>query len=406
MNIRMKAVFITAIIFTLVIIGFISVAFKYLAEARDHEMSYRSHELAELVVAVVADPLQEQDYRRIRELTERLVSHEDVSYITITKGPATVAHMRNADATTQGVTVSTEEILVNGQNIGMVTLGYRNHYADNMASPIGRFIILGTIGLGILAIVTIYILMMSITRPLRKLHEVSANGEPSSLNVFYNDEIEQTVKEVNALRSRMDASYNKLQSSLRDQQMSVHEAQALEERNQAVYNASLDAIIVADDQDTIIEFSPMAEQLFGWDRDEVLGRRIAETIIPEAMRSSHIAGMQHFLKTGEGPVLNQRIELTAVRRSGREFPIEISISSAKTRSGYIFISYIRDITQRRLQESDNAILHYAYQHAPPSLIADSQGHISGVNEAFCALTGFKKRGHAWRETTHADRQPR
>lgn len=353
-------------------------------------MSYRAHELAEIVVAVTEAPLIDNNFRRIRELSSRLTTHEDIAYLTIMHGDDNVvAHHRNPDSNEQGITVATESIQADGEIIGTVSLGYRNHYADNMASPIGRFVIFGTIGIGILAIVTIYLQIVAITRPLRKLHEVGTNGEHSKFKVFFNDEIEQTINMVNALRERMDNSYSKLQTSLRDQQLSVHESKAIEERNHAIYEASLDAIVVADDQDNIIEFSPLAEMLFGWERDEVLGRRLADTIVPEQMRAQHIAGMQHFLKSGEGPVLDQRLELTAIRRSGREFPVEISISAAKTRDGHIFVSYIRDISKQKRNEEKRKLFKYAFEHSPPSLIADGKGHITQANPAFSELTGYR-----------------
>ncbi|USH01395.1 PAS domain S-box protein [Grimontia kaedaensis] len=390
MNIRARAVLYTAFIFTAVILAFITLAFGYLADARKEEMNYRAKELAELVSVTFEIPLLEKNHTIIRDMTDRFVAHEDLTYLTIDQGDSLIAHSRSLDTPKDGITVVIKEVEGDEGRLGTVIVGYRNHYSDNMASPIGQMLIWGTSGIGLFAIVVIYILLYSITRPLRKLHQIKKNGEPTSrFSLFDVDEIETTVNEVNQLRKKMDRSYNKLQSSLRDHEFFHQQTRILEERSQAIYHASLDAIVVVDDQDTIIEFNPMAEQLFGWSRDEILGLRLAETIIPERLRESHIIGMQHLIKTGEGPVLDQRIELPAMRKSGREFTIEISISSAKTKNGYIFVSYIRDISLQKAREEERQQTVQAFEMGFPMLIADAKGHIVRINQAFSDMLGYK-----------------
>ena len=77
---------------------------------------------------------------------------------------------------------------------------------------------------------------------------------------------------------------------------------------------------------TIQGWNAQAEATFGWRRDQVLGRSLAETIIPLRHREAHLNGLRRFLATGEGPILNQRIEIDALHREGHEFPIELTIS--------------------------------------------------------------------------------
>ncbi len=124
-------------------------------------------------------------------------------------------------------------------------------------------------------------------------------------------------------------------------------------RLQSTFEVSLDAIVVADDQGIILDFNEAAEKVFGYARDEALGAQMAELIIPGHLRDAHYAGMERFNKTKEPRLVGQgRIEITALRKSGEEFPVEISIGQAQDHRGTIFISYLRDITERLAAEKD------------------------------------------------------
>jgi len=130
---------------------------------------------------------------------------------------------------------------------------------------------------------------------------------------------------------------------------------ASEERTRLIVDRAHDAFIAMDVAGVITDWNPQAERIFGWSRAEALGCRLAETIIPAQYREAHSRGLQHFLATGEGPVLNQRLELTALHRDGHEFPVELSITPLRTGDRWIFAAFLRDITERqraqaRLQE--------------------------------------------------------
>lgn len=134
----------------------------------------------------------------------------------------------------------------------------------------------------------------------------------------------------------------------------VAEAALLESRVQfrTVIDSALDSIITVDHQGIIIEFNPTAEQVFGYSRDQAVGRKLGELIIPPDQRAAHDAGMQHFQETHEARILNQRLELTAMRRSGTIFPIELIITQAEDRQGLpFFIGYLRDISERKQAEA-------------------------------------------------------
>ncbi len=123
-----------------------------------------------------------------------------------------------------------------------------------------------------------------------------------------------------------------------------------EARKSAILETALDCIITIDHEDRIIEFNPAAERTFGYSRADVLGRPMAELIVPPSLREQHYRGMKHFLATGEGPVLNKRIEVRAMRADGTEFPVELAITPTMLDGSPIFTAYLRDISEREDRE--------------------------------------------------------
>lgn len=113
----------------------------------------------------------------------------------------------------------------------------------------------------------------------------------------------------------------------------------------SVLNASLDAAILTDDHGVVLEWNRQAEHILGWTRDEMLGRSL-EVIIPEPLRKPYHLGMSRFRKTGTGPVLQAPHRLTAIRKSGDEFPIELSTSAFNQHGTKILVGFLRELTQQ------------------------------------------------------------
>lgn len=133
-----------------------------------------------------------------------------------------------------------------------------------------------------------------------------------------------------------------------------------EEQLRTTVRSALDAIIVINDHGEVMEFNPAAEQIFGFERDNVVGRMMSEFIIPQRYRNAHETAITHFLNTGEGPLIGQRIEIEALHAKGHEFMIELAIQQAEGPDGPIFLGYARDVTEKKaaeaqiLQEKDRA----------------------------------------------------
>ena len=123
-----------------------------------------------------------------------------------------------------------------------------------------------------------------------------------------------------------------------------------EERTRLMLDEALDAVVTMDSDGVTTGWNTQAEVIFGWSREDAVGRRMSEIIIPAQHREAHERGLRHFLETGEGVVLNRRTEITALGRDGREFPIELSVTPLKLGQTWTFAGFIRDITERKRAE--------------------------------------------------------
>jgi PAS domain S-box-containing protein len=120
-----------------------------------------------------------------------------------------------------------------------------------------------------------------------------------------------------------------------------------EVRKAAIVDSALDCIVTIDHEGGITDFNPAAEHTFGYRRDEVLGKHLADVIIPPSLREKHRQGFARYLATGEARVLGKRLEMTAVRADGSEFPVELAITRIPLEGPPSFTGYLRDITERK-----------------------------------------------------------
>ncbi|HKT34415.1 MAG TPA: PAS domain S-box protein [Nitrospira sp.] len=124
-----------------------------------------------------------------------------------------------------------------------------------------------------------------------------------------------------------------------------------QERNRAIVETALDALVTVDAAGIVTDWNRQASAVFGWSREEALGQRLSELIIPTKDREAHEAGLRQYLATGDGQFLNRRVEVQALRRSGEEFPVELAISPVRVGGTIFFSAFIRDITERREAET-------------------------------------------------------
>jgi PAS domain S-box-containing protein len=117
-------------------------------------------------------------------------------------------------------------------------------------------------------------------------------------------------------------------------------------------DSALDAVVSMNVDGVITGWNPQAEATFGWSADEVVGRSLVETIVPHAHRAAHIEGLQRWRETGEGAVLNARIEIQGLHRDGRMIPVELAIVPVAVGNETTFSGFIRDISERKRAQED------------------------------------------------------
>ena len=116
------------------------------------------------------------------------------------------------------------------------------------------------------------------------------------------------------------------------------------EHAQSIIDTAYDAYVAIDADSRILDWNRQAERSFGWRRDEVLGRDITGLVIPPRFRQPQFPGVAHLLANGDGPALNQRMELTASHRDGHEFPIQLTIWPTRRGETVEFHAFVHDIS--------------------------------------------------------------
>ena len=140
-----------------------------------------------------------------------------------------------------------------------------------------------------------------------------------------------------------------------------------EARRTAILDAALDCVITADHHGRIIEFNPSAERTFGYSLSEVYGRDVADVIVPPRLRAQHRSGFARYLTTGQSEILDKRVELTAIRRDGSEFPVELCITRIALDGPALFTAHLRDIADRKHAEAQ---LQFLAEHDPLTGLAN------------------------------------
>jgi len=130
-----------------------------------------------------------------------------------------------------------------------------------------------------------------------------------------------------------------------------------ESHKAAIVDSSVDCIVAIDHEGRITEFNPAAEHTFGHRRSDVLGRPLADVIIPPSLREKHRTGFARYLATGDSRVLGRRVEMNALCSDGREIPVELTITRIPQDGLPAFTGHLRDITERKRSEDALRLAH-------------------------------------------------
>lgn len=165
-----------------------------------------------------------------------------------------------------------------------------------------------------------------------------------------------------------------------------------EARKRGILESAMDCIITMDHEGLVVDWNPAAETTFGYSQKEVTGKCMADFIIPPHLREQHRQGLARYLASGTGRVLGQRLELSAQRRDGLEFPIELTITRIESKGPPMFTGYLRDITVRRRAEN-----RLSAQYAVTRALAESNTISEGASkilQAVCESLGWEY-GSLW-----------
>lgn len=164
---------------------------------------------------------------------------------------------------------------------------------------------------------------------------------------------------------------------LRDVTEQVEHETALrksEDRLRSTIDAAMDCIIGIDSDGLVLEFNPAAEETFGFEKSEILGKPMADLIIPDHYRDQHTTAMNNRKQSSETNNLAKRMEVMAMRADGSEFPVELSIDVAQGADGKMFIGYLRDITDHKQAEEQRIRLEAQLRQSQKM---EAIGHLSG-----------------------------
>ncbi|MFQ5433501.1 MAG: PAS domain S-box protein, partial [Anaerolineae bacterium] len=165
----------------------------------------------------------------------------------------------------------------------------------------------------------------------------------------YQVELENQVEE---RTSKLAKANTQLQEEIAEREQTEIALRESESQTRQIVDNALDAVISMDADSRILEWNQQAEATWGWSREDVIGQDLTEIVMPERFRQGHQEGLKKFLATNEGPILNKRIEITALHREGHEFPIELSVTAVPTGDTYIFNAFLRDISERKQAEQE------------------------------------------------------
>jgi PAS domain S-box-containing protein len=147
--------------------------------------------------------------------------------------------------------------------------------------------------------------------------------------------------------------------------------------------AALDCVIFADGAGRIVEFNPAAERTFGYTRKEVLGRTLAELIVPPSLRDQHELAFTRFVETGEARLFGRRLELTGMRADGSEFPVELVLSRVESEQ-LLVCGALRDLSD--VKRAENDLRKLVAEHAALQRVATLVAEGAQPEDVFAAVT--------------------
>ncbi|HWF95258.1 MAG TPA: PAS domain S-box protein [Xanthobacteraceae bacterium] len=191
----------------------------------------------------------------------------------------------------------------------------------------GLLAVLGAVALAVL-------LARSLTRPLVQMTravEGFARDEPTTIPTDAGGEI-----------GRLAQAFARMADEVRDKTAALLDSERLA---RGIIDSALDGFVQMDERGTLTDWNAQAQAIFGWSRDEAVGKNLGDLIVPPQHRSRHRYGLAGYLRSGKSALLGKRLEIEALRRDGTEIKVELSVTALRRRGGTLFNGFIRDMTE-------------------------------------------------------------
>ncbi|WMC09828.1 response regulator [Oceanimonas pelagia] len=349
MSFRLKTMLGVALIVGSLLLLLIWSSLRYLQDASHQEAVLRAETTSSLFAELVREAVLASDLARLESLASQALAASDMAYVRIMDNEQWLVEA--GDTAARGTMVHAgADVLVNDRRYGRVELGLRTERAEGVIAGARHHLLLLAAGGMILVALFSLALGACLTRGLSRLTQaaeaISRGEDPAPIAVSGNGELAITSRAFNTMAEQLTRSRRDMEERLQIRQESRRHAAI----SAALVEANMDAVVIIDLDDTIVEFSSMAEKLFGYTRAEAIGRSMAELLIPPEVRDHHRRGMQHYRDTGHGPILGKHIELDAMRAGGELFPAELTVQTIQLEGSVLFAGFMRDISERKAAE--------------------------------------------------------
>ncbi|MCP3850460.1 MAG: PAS domain S-box protein, partial [Gammaproteobacteria bacterium] len=405
MSFRLKTILGIALIeMTLLVILIFSVL-SFLNSSHEEELNQRASSTAKLFATMSKDAVIAFDLANLDDFITEILKNDDVVYARILNDSKVLAqggdtlflnkpffHDHLLETVDDGIFDVFSVIEESGHIYGRVEIGLSIDRIQQVLIQARQWAI--TIAVIEVTLVSIFSFMLGtwLTRQLLSLKKASETialkGPGYQVKAHGSDEVAQVANAFNEMSSRLKRSYSDLKNTnIAYRKISELSSQS-EALNASVLSASLDAVVTIDGHGKFIEYNHSAEEIFGYSREQAIGKSMAELIIPMEFREQHIQGLVRYIETGKAEVLNKRLELMGLRNNGDIFPIELTITSIETQGKLFFTAFVRDITEQENAKKELMVAAQAFEAHEAIFISDADNRIIRVNKAFTQITGY------------------
>lgn len=406
MSFRLKTILGIALIETVFLLVLVFSGLYFLRGSNETQLVDHARTTSQLFASMTKDGVLATDLASLESFVQDLLSNPQISYVRIrnadklilAEGGAThlLAQSRLPDQTLDSVNDDVFDVVApineGGINYGQVELGMSTLPITGVYNSFKQFAFSVAFTEVLLVAFVSFVLGTYLTRRLQHLQSgakaISTHGPGQQIAVNGSDEIAEVTIAFNTMSRALEKNYQQLNASLTTSNQRLDQAERNRLKNEAILASSLDAIVSIDQYGSVVDYNHVAEQTFGWTRDEILGQSMAEFLIPEELRSAHNAGMDHYLASGEGPVLNQRVQLTALHKNGTVIPVELAIADIQTPDGPLFTAFLRDISKDLRNQTELRLAATAFETIEPMFFTDEKARIIRVNDAFLKTSGY------------------